>query len=334
MPPPAAPEHWAHDGLAARLLQPFAWCYAAAGTARQHFTRPQHAPVPVVCIGNLVAGGAGKTPVALSIAGILERHGTRPHFLSRGYGGRFAGPLLVDPSRHGAADVGDEPLLLAAAAPTWIARDRIAGARAAAAAGAKLLIMDDGFQNPTIAKDLSLIVIDGSYGFGNSYVMPAGPLREPIERGLARADAVVLLGDDEHGVSAHLGATPVLRAGLRPVIDESLRRHPIVAFAGIGRPAKFFRTLDELGARIVARRSFPDHHRYTEAELTALAHTAKAADALLVTTAKDAVRLTEAWRARVTVLPIIVAWQDEAALFGLLAALTRRAGVHGQGVHG
>lgn len=329
MPLPAAPESWARDGLAARLLQPLAWCYAAAGAARQHFARAQHAPVPVICIGNLVAGGAGKTPVALSIARHLEQHGIRPHFLSRGYGGRFAGPLLVDPSRHGAADVGDEPLLLAAVAPTWIARDRIAGAQAAAAAGAPLLVMDDGFQNPTIAKDLSLIVIDGGYGFGNLHVMPAGPLREPIDCGLARADAVVLLGEDERDVLAHLGATPVLRASLRPVFDDSLRERPIVAFAGIGRPAKFFHTLDELGARIVAQHRFPDHHRYTEAELTALARTADAAGALLVTTEKDAVRLTATWRARVTVLPITVAWQDKAALDKVLERPIRRCCHHG-----
>lgn len=318
MPPPATPESWARDGVTARLLQPLAWCYAAAGSARRHLTRAQHAPVPVICVGNLVAGGAGKTPVALSLARRLQQRGLNPHFLSRGYGGALAGPLRVDPSRHGAADVGDEPLLLAAAATTWISRDRVAGACAASAAGAGLLIMDDGFQNPSIAKDLALLVIDGGYGFGNRHVMPAGPLREPIAAGLARADAVILVGEDTSNAASALGKTPVLRARLRPTSGESWRDRPVLAFAGIGRPGKFFATLEEMGARLVGRRGFPDHHPYAEAELRALARDAEAAGAQLVTTEKDAARLTPEWRDRVAVVPIEIDWQDEAALDALL----------------
>lgn len=311
--------------MTARLLQPLAWCYAAAGSARRHLTRPQHAPVPVICVGNLVAGGAGKTPVALSLARRLQRRGLNPHFLSRGYGGEFAGPLKVDPSRHRAADVGDEPLLLAAAAPTWVSRDRVAGAYAAAAAGAGLLIMDDGFQNPSIAKDLALVVIDGGYGFGNRHVMPAGPLREPIATGLARADAAILVGEDACDAASALGATPVLRARLLPTGGETWRGRPVIAFAGIGRPAKFFATLEELGARIVARRGFPDHHPYAEAELRALAREAEAAGARLVTTEKDAARLAPEWRDKLAVLAVEIAWQDEAALDALL---TRKLDCH------
>jgi tetraacyldisaccharide 4'-kinase len=300
-------------------LQPLAIFYAAAGSARRHLTQAQRVPVPVVCVGNIVAGGAGKTPVALSLAGRLQQRGLDPHFLSRGYGGEIAGPLRVDPSRHGATEVGDEPLLLAAAAPTWISRDRVAGAHAAAAAGASLIIMDDGFQNPSIAKDLSLVVIDGGYGFGNGQVMPAGPLREPIRAGLARADAVVLVGEDACGAAALLGATPVLHARLRPVGDPDWRDRAIVAFAGIGRPAKFFATLDGLGARIVERRGFPDHHRYAEDELASLARAADKAGAVLVTTEKDAARLPAAWRARVATLPVEIKWQDAAMLDALFS---------------
>jgi len=321
-----APEFWARDGIAAQLLQPLAWAHEAAGAARRAMVHPWRAPVPVICVGNLVAGGAGKTPVVLSLAQRLSARGARPHILSRGYGGRAAGPLRVDPARHGAAEVGDEPLLLAAAAPTWVARDRAAGARAAAAAGAGLILMDDGFQNPHLQKDLALLVIDGAYGFGNGRIIPAGPLREPVAAALARADAVVRIGEDEAGVAASLGGVPVLAAALAPVAD-TVFDGPVAAFAGIGRPAKFFRTLAATGARIVAQHAFPDHHPYTERDLARLA--AAAGGTQLVTTEKDAVRLPPAWRGRVAVLKVEVRWQDAAALDALLARVApagRRGG--------
>jgi tetraacyldisaccharide 4'-kinase len=278
-------------------------------------------PVPVLCVGNLVAGGAGKTPVVLSLAARLGARGRAVHILSRGYGGSLAGPVRVDPARHSAAEVGDEPLLLAQAAPTWVARDRARGGRAAAEAGAALLLLDDGLQNPGIAKDLSLLVVDGGYGFGNGRVLPAGPLRESLAAGLARADAVVLMGDDRAGVGALLGAKPVLRARLVAERAGQFAGRPVVAFAGIGRNAKFFDTLAGTGARLVARHGFPDHHRYRAAELDRLGAEAEAAGALLVTTAKDAARLAPAWRARVAVLHVAVAWQDEAMLDALLARI-------------
>lgn len=310
MPPPLTPEFWARDGLLPSVLQPLAWAYAAGAAARQAWTRPWRAPVPVVCVGNLVAGGAGKTPVVLSLAERLKARGVAVHCLSRGYGGEIAGPVAVDRARHGAADVGDEPLLLAATAPTWVARERVAGAKAAVAAGAGLLLLDDGLQNPTLAKDLSLIVVDGGYGFGNGRVMPAGPLREPLAAGLARADAVVLIGGDEAGATPHLAGKQVLRARIVPQGADDLAGRAVYAFAGIGRPAKFFATLDALGAWPVARRRFADHHRYTETELASMLKAAESADAVLVTTAKDAVRLTPEWRARLRVLSITLAWDD------------------------
>lgn len=329
MPSLPAPEFWSRPGLASDLLQPLAWGHAAAGAARHVLARPWHAPVPVICIGNLVAGGAGKTPVALSLAKWFAARGIMPHLLSRGYGGRLAGPLAVDPARHAATDVGDEPLLLAAAAPCWVARDRVAGAQAAIAADAGLLLLDDGFQNPALAKDLSILVIDGGYGFGNGRVLPAGPLREPVGRGLARATTVVLLGDDETGVVARLGGKPVLRARLVASDAADLAGRPVVAFAGIGRPAKFFATLEALGAHLVARHGFPDHHRFGEAELNALRDEAMAAGAELMTTEKDAVRLPPEWRGRLRVLKVAVGWEDAAALAALLGPVVRTE--HGNG---
>src|SRR5713226_4420313 len=324
MPHLPAPEFWARPGLVPDLLQPLAWAYAAAGAARHAWTHPWRAPVPVICVGNLVAGGAGKTPVAITLARRLQAGGHAVHLLSRGYGGSLAGPVAVDRARHDAAQVGDEALLLADAAPTWIARDRAAGARAAIAAGAQCLLLDDGLQNPTLAKDLSLLVIDGAYGLGNGRVLPAGPLREPLQSGLARADAVVLMGEDRAGVTPLLAGKTVLRARLAPENAAALAGRAVVAFAGIGRPAKFFTTLERIGARLAARHAFPDHHPYRTAELQRLLAEAYAAHAVLVTTAKDAVRLPTEWRARMEVLTVTAEFDDVAALDRLIDRVSAR----------
>ncbi len=318
-----SPEFWTRDGVAARLLSPFGQAVAAAGRARRGLTIPYRAPLPVVCVGNLVAGGAGKTPVALSLGAELTRSERRVHFLSRGHGGRERGPLRVDRDRHVARDVGDEALLLAAVAPTWIARDRTAGCRAAAAAGAEIVVMDDGFQNPSLVKDLSLLVIDGGYGFGNRRVQPAGPLREPLRSGLARADAAVLIGRDATGVAPLLGARLKpwhARLVPGPEADRLVGRR-LVAFAGIGRPAKFFDTLREIGAEVIDGRGFPDHHRYTADEIMTICEAAAAADAIPVTTAKDWVRLPEAARPMVERLTVTLEWDDPDAPAALLGPL-------------
>jgi tetraacyldisaccharide 4'-kinase len=322
MPPVHAPDFWSRGGLVPTVLQPLAALYAAAGSARRALTAPTRVGVPVLCIGNLVTGGAGKTPVTLSLAARLSAAGHRPHILTRGYGGTIGGPVRVDPANHDAAAVGDVARLLARAAPCWVGRDRVAAAVAAIAAGADLLLLDDGFQNPRLAKDLSLIVVDGSYGFGNRRVMPAGPLREPIAAGLARAAAAVVLGTDASGSLTLLGdRLPVLLASLVSQGADDLRGKPVVAFAGIGRPAKFFATLDELGARIVARHEFPDHHRYRESELRHLLAAAKAAGAQPVSTAKDWVRLPSAVRSQIRAVEVAVEWREPRALDRLLDAL-------------
>ncbi len=321
-----APDFWHRDGVLARLLTPLGLAYHLVGQLRRATTTPWPAPVPVICVGNLVAGGAGKTPVALSLLEILAERGLKPAALTRGYGGEAAGPLRVVPGSHDALSVGDEALLLARAAPTWVARDRVAGARAAAEAGADVIVMDDGFQNPAVKKDLALLVVDTAYGFGNGRVLPAGPLRETPAAGLARADAVVLLGRDYIGeteknlIDRFTGAAPPLKARLEPQ-DCDLAGQRVFAFAGIGRPEKFFRTLREAGAEVVGTESFADHQPYSSTTLERLRDAAAAADARLVTTAKDAVRFGPEPPRDVAVLDVTLQWDDKDALLRLLARL-------------
>lgn len=319
-------------GLASTLLAPLGALYGLAGRRRLAGTVPHRVGVPVACVGNLVAGGAGKTPVGLALIAALQARGIAVHALTRGHGGREAGPLAVDPGRHGAADVGDEALLLAGAASCWVARDRLAGAECAVAAGAGAIVMDDGFQNPALHKDLALIVADGAVGFGNGRLVPAGPLRERVADGLARADALVILGEDRHGLAALAGGRPVLAARLEPDPEAAARLagRDVLAFAGIGRPEKFFATLEALGARVVGRVPFADHHPYRAAEIAALIDRAAALGAVPVTTAKDAVRLPPDLRAKVAVLPVSVRWADERALSTLLTSVLLKGSPDGQ----
>lgn len=320
-----APEFWwaERPGVAAALLSPAAAVWGAVTRSRMAGAAPAKVDIPVICVGNVVAGGAGKTPIAVDIAARLQVRGLAVHFLTRGYGGRAAGPLRVDPATHTFADVGDEALLLAARAPTWVARDRVRGARAAAKAGAQVVVMDDGFQNPSLAKDLSLVVIDGRRGFGNGRLIPAGPLRESIADALARAGGAVVMGDDARGVVSRIAAEApglsVLAARAVPGSEAAdLAGGKVAAFAGIGDPAKFFDTLRGLGCDLVEAASFADHHPYSEAEIAGLRARAEAAGAHLVTTAKDAVRLPPGAANGVRVLTIAVEWENESALDALL----------------
>jgi len=311
-----APTFWYRHGLISTLLAPFGWIWAV-GARRRAAKPPMHrSPIPVVCIGNITAGGAGKTPIALSIAQLIPG----AHFLSKGYGGSEVGPLRVDPQRHSYQQVGDEPLLLAEMAPCWVAKNRIDGAEAAAAAGASCLVMDDGFQDPSLEKDISILVVDGGSGFGNGHCMPAGPLREPVEVGLKRADVVVILGEDRHGIASLVAPKPVLRAWLEPEAEASvLSGRKVVAFAGIGRPAKFFHTLDHLGANLVEAYAFPDHYPFHPQEIHELTVAAQNHAAFLVTTGKDFVRVPVGQRDHIGVVQMDVAWEDEKALLDALA---------------
>jgi tetraacyldisaccharide 4'-kinase len=318
-----APEFW-HEppGLVAGLLAPFGVAFDAASRLRRAVARPYPAPVPVIGVGNLVAGGSGKTPVVLSLAGLLAERGAAVYVVTRGYGGRLAGPVRVDLTRHDAAEVGDEPLLIAARAPCWVARDRAAGVRAAAEAGANAILLDDGFQNPNVVKDLSLVVVDARYGFGNGRVIPAGPLREPVDAGLTRADAVVLIGGE---CEPFPGRYTVIHAALRPIEGERFAGARVVAFAGIGRPEKFFASLRALGATLALAQPFPDHHPFCDNEIAQLHEMAEREGARLVTTAKDWVRLPPALRAGIEVLEVEIRWRDPAAVVQLLSdCLSRR----------
>lgn len=314
------PEFWNHRHgrisapLLRALLTPPAWLVSAAGRWRHRRAAPVKASVPVICIGNVTLGGTGKTPLAIALAGLLAARGHRPVFLSRGHGGREAGPLRVDPDRHDARDVGDEALLLAAAAPAIIARDRVAGAQMAIGEGASVIIMDDGFQNPSLYKDLALLVVDPQAGLGNGRVFPAGPLREPLADALSRASALIVMGK---GALSFKTALPVLRARL--VNDQAPPKGPLFAFAGIGRPQKFFDALQAAGANLVQATSFADHHRYSAREINTLRAWAGAEKAQLITTQKDYVRLPEALRAGILAWPVQAHFDEPQVLLALLA---------------
>jgi len=313
---PAAPAFWSHDGALARALSPLS-SIGAALTARRVARPGWRAPVPVVCCGNVTLGGAGKTTLVLDLAHRLSDH--EVHILLRGYGGASRGVHRVAPGDP-ASLVGDEALLLAQAAPTWTGADREASARAALRTGAKILLMDDGLQNPGLSKTCSILVIDGRTGFGNGRVLPAGPLREPVGAAAARCHVAVLIGADMTDAVSKLPATlPVLRADL--VQDPSiaaLAGRRAVAFAGIALPEKFFDPLREAGVILLAARPFPDHHAYTARELDKLMAEARDRHAVLVTTPKDAVRLPPAVREQVTVIGVSLKWREPAEIDQLL----------------
>jgi tetraacyldisaccharide 4'-kinase len=284
------------DWLKAALLTPAGLLYGTAAKARFALAKPYSSSLPVVCVGNLTVGGAGKTPLALMVARLVRNLGRKPAFLTRGYGGTIAGPHLVDAERDVSAEVGDEALLLARAAPTIVSRDRRAGAKAIEGLGANVIIMDDGFQNPSLVKDFSIIAVDAGAGLGNGLVFPAGPLRAPLAFQLRRAHAVVMIGEGGKALAKRLGrqpGLPVVRARLLSSGDTKwLRGQPLFAFSGIGRPEKFFATLRECGATLTATRTFPDHHAFTEGDALRLIRDAAQAGAALVTTEKDKVRLS------------------------------------------
>ena len=316
-----APEFWTGQSLGARLavaaLAPFGWLYGASVAWKAKRATPHRPQAKVICVGNLTAGGTGKTPIAIAIAKILAAQGQRVVFLSRGYGGKLRGPDFVALANDSAADTGDEPLLLAAAAPVIVARNRVAGAQLADSENVDWIVMDDGHQNFALAKDLSIVVVDAETGFGNGRVLPAGPLREPEMQGLARADAVILVGAGAPALTGFSG--PVLRAVLRPSDTMNLGGKSVVAFAGIGRPEKFFNTLKALGANILEARAFADHHTYTAAELARLKAKARDNKAILITTEKDYVRLPPGQREAIQALPVRAQFDNPALLESLLS---------------
>jgi len=328
-----APGWWDDkSGAIPLLLSPVSWAVGAIMRAQWSLRQSQRAGVPVICIGNLSVGGAGKTPTAIAVADLLKGLGEQPGFLSRGYGGTIREPHMVDPDHDSARDVGDEPLLLARHAPTVIAADRPKGAAKAAQEGAGVIVMDDGFQNPSLAKDISLIVIDAEAGIGNGRVLPSGPLRAPLGFQLARCDALIVIGN---GTAAEPIASwmrvqkrPVLAADLVPDEDTSwLTKAPVLAFAGIGRPEKFFKTIEAEGGKLLGRAAFADHHRFAEADAKRLLGEAKANKAQLVTTEKDWVRIPDTsgplgeLKSAARPLPVRLRFADESAVNALLKSL-------------
>ena len=334
-----APGFWYAQGdqdrsnLWPRLLSPLGHLYALAGRMRAKQTKPFAASVPVICIGNLTAGGTGKTPLTLALAKELSSSGERPFVLTRGYGGKMPGPLMVNPGNHAASDVGDEALLLARTSPTIVSRGRVAGAQFAVTQGATVILMDDGYQNPSLKKDFSIVVVDGEAGFGNGKVIPAGPLREPIASGLSRANAIVMMGhaiaaQDADRLALTRAQAPLFTGILEPQPQEEIFRQRVLAFAGIGRPEKFFETAESVGYRVVATKSFADHHAYSEKDIETLMIEAKEQAAQLLTTEKDLVRLSPDVKQRIKALPVKVRINDMTGLMDLIRRTiqTHRAG--------
>ncbi len=323
-----SPEFWKIQGggWKSAVLRPFGWLYGVGGQMNSASATPVRASVPVICIGNVVAGGAGKTPVAIDIGHRLMKLGIQAHYLSRGYGGSETGPHQVDGTRDQAKQVGDEPLLLARTAPTWIARDRVRGAISCVEAGAGAIVMDDGLQNPSLFKDLSFCVIDGAYGLGNGRVIPAGPLRETLANAVKKSHAVVLMGDDRAGVEQAVRVVSpdviLLKASLVPILGgQDLAGRSVHAFAGIGQPDKFFDSLISIGCRVLKTTPFADHYLYGDNQISALVEAANKDQALLLTTEKDYVRLDPKWHNVVQSIGVSVAWQDDARLVDLIRPL-------------
>lgn len=323
------PHFWAFgkENLYAHLLRPLSWIYGTVSNRRANKIDGWMAPIPVICVGNLIIGGAGKTPTALALAEKIIASGGTPFFLSRGYGGSFQGPVIVNSGLHSALQVGDEPLLLARVAPVCVAKNRQEGAALCVKNGATHIIMDDGFQNPGLLKDLSILVIDGGFGVGNQQVFPAGPLRETFKNGVMRANAVLFIGVDRTGILPQIKQfrpdLPILHGHIK-----SERPHPhiegqsLMAFAGIGRPEKFYDSLRDQGAHLVETVDFDDHHPYTNAEISELVAQADAKGVRLFTTEKDLVRCPSKFKNRIETLKIHLEWEEQDVLNELLLSLT------------
>ncbi|KRE18046.1 hypothetical protein ASE63_02340 [Bosea sp. Root381] len=330
---------WRPPGALARLLSPLGRLYGAITLQRMRRAGTD-AGIPVICVGNFVAGGAGKTPTSIALAAMLARHGETPFVLMRGYGGSLAGPVEVDAAYHAAHAVGDEPLLMARHARTVVARDRVAGASLARALGASVIVMDDGLQNPALAKRLRLAVVDGAGGAGNGYCLPAGPLRAPLAGQLAQTDAVLVIGAGAAGEEVAAAATEAgvatLTARLQPSPEAKARlsEQAVLAVSGIGRPEKFADTLRQADARIVAERAFPDHHPYTAEDVAALVAQASELDCLIATTEKDMVKLGPLWphaeRHRLLPVPVTLVFDEPGRIEAMAAeALSGRSGPTG-----
>lgn len=328
--PLKSPKFWQKKNtFLGKLLSPLGRIYAWALRGKLKNTKSYRSKIPVVCIGNLVMGGVGKTPLAVSVAEYFKMNGMRPVFLTRGYGGGLIN-VLVDLDKHTAKDTGDEALLLARIAPTIVDADRARGAKTAEKIGADVIIMDDGFQNPQLVKDLSFAVFDGRYGFGNGKVFPAGPLREPVEDGLQRADAFIVVGKDKAGIKEWIDkrfmSLPFIGTHIEQDVAKiaQLSGKKVFAFAGIGYPDKFFDMLRDYGCDVVETQAFSDHYPYTDEDMTDLIARADKLEAVLVTTAKDGVRIAPRFLPQVQIVEAYMVWDTPDAMCALLSALHKK----------
>jgi tetraacyldisaccharide 4'-kinase len=305
-------------GLFSTLLQPVAFIYGQGAKIMSYLKKPQRFPIPILSVGNIVCGGSGKTPTAIALAQLLKGKGINVHFVTRGYGGRSTGPLQVDCAFHHPSDVGDEPLLLAQHAPTWVAKDRPLAVQKAIEAGAELIILDDGHQTSSLYKDLSFVVVDSLQGFGNQCVLPAGPLRENIDTGLKRTDALIGIGEKEMDMGKPLFKAEIIPQNIviaRNAKDKLGGSHRVIAFCGLGFPEKFYTTLKTIGVDLVFTKSFPDHYTYTEEDLLILHDLAKEHQAILVTTRKDLVKIPPSWQGSLHVLDINIQFEDTDGIY-------------------
>jgi tetraacyldisaccharide 4'-kinase len=327
MPVLPTPAFWFEKPtIAAKLLKPFGWLYGQIAQALHSLKKSEKISIPVICVGNAVAGGAGKTPLTAAIATMLRAAGHNPHILSRGYGGTMLGPVQVDPTQHSVGDVGDEPLVLAKTAPVWVAKNKRAGALAAVNTGADVLILDDGLQNPSLVKNLSLLVVDGTQGIGNGFLIPAGPLRENYADALAKSNAAVWINDGHGALRKETEKSlTVLKAQARTVcLTHDIIGKPVFAFCGLARGEKFYTGLRAAGADVKGTCNFPDHYMWSTFEMDHLMAAAEALGALPITTSKDAVRLPESFLVRVAVCDVALSFEDEAAFKTLLQGVFSR----------
>lgn len=310
------PAYWNKRNIISDLLLPLGWLYNFATKLNIYFSKSCKITKPVICVGNLTAGGTGKTPVAISLAALIQNMGKKPFFVSRGYGG-YLKNIVVDNKTHTAAEVGDEPLLLSRQAPVVVNPNRFEGASAALKHNADLIIMDDGFQNPGLAKDLSFLVFDGGFGYGNGRGIPSGPLRESLADGIKRAQAIIIIGEDKHHLAEEIKSLPVFQGFIVPKPVE-ITNPQAIAFAGIGRPDKFYNSMREVGFNLLDTIDFPDHHQYTVPELECLIEQAQKQKAELYTTSKDYVKIPAALQKNFKVLEVDIQWQDKPALIEFL----------------
>jgi len=307
------PAFWyASPGLYSTLLQPFSWVYDRGGRVLRLLQKSHPGSLPIISVGSVICGGSGKTPTAIALANLLQTRGIKVHFVSRGYKGKLQGPLQVSPSFHNAGDVGDEPLLLAQHAPTWVAKNRPLGVQKAKEAGAHLIILDDGHQTSSLSKDISFVVVDLLQGFGNGSVIPAGPLRENPTQGLKRATALIQIGDGQRSFPLPSFKAKIVPQPLTPSSKKA------VAFCGLGFPEKFYKILEDLSINLTVKKSFPDHYMYTEKDLSSLYKLAESHQAILVTTRKDSVKIPPSWQKHLHILDINIEFEDPEDMYDFI----------------